>query len=482
MAGLVGAAVAVLLLAGLRARIRPGAALPPGNPAGDHAMLQIHEAGGLGGASRMRVTLWASGRAAFAPPDLVLREAHLDPAAVARLGRAAEVLFDLPDRLFGLCGDDVGATFFAVDGGRGHRSVEVCGMGLEQARPREHDREALDRLRALWRLVVAELPPALGDAPSFRPDEAVVETTPVDPDAEDVRARPEAQEAVRALVARVTREWPAPLTGHLTGAPARQAAALAHGAREVDAADPDAGPSGLFRIGAQVYRVGVRPVLPVLSLPSATWPEGGLPRHPRAVAYSAPGTPYRFAGVPQASVARWYRSAMAAKGWRLVKARGDELQVWLRAERPYFAIDPLIFYVFQPTSFYVWPLHVQGDVPPLPSRTIDGCLAPECQAMVDATVEEAAAWYREYLGYFGWREVGPDTYQKLRWWPPLRPGTPPPKGETRLRLRFAVQDGRPTGTPALEDLPPPGPVTSNRATRVPPGRPTPAPPTPTASA
>src|SRR5437867_309848 len=77
--------------------------VPGGRPAerGDRAVLQIHEGGGMGGFYRMRVTLWDSGRVAFTAPDLVLREAHLDPPTVGRVRRAADVLFDLPDRLVG---------------------------------------------------------------------------------------------------------------------------------------------------------------------------------------------------------------------------------------------------------------------------------------------------------------------------------------------------------------------------------------------
>jgi hypothetical protein len=83
LATALGGLAALLTLLGLLALVVPNAGGPV--EPGDQAVLQIHEGGGMGGFSRMRVTLWDSGRVAFTTPDFVLREAHLDAASVARL-------------------------------------------------------------------------------------------------------------------------------------------------------------------------------------------------------------------------------------------------------------------------------------------------------------------------------------------------------------------------------------------------------------
>ena len=72
------------------------------------------------------------------------------------------------------------------------------------------------------------------------------------------------------------------------------------------------------------------------------------------------------------------------------------------------------------------PIYVTADVPEPRWDSLEGCPARECAGTRDAPPAEMGAWYREHLGYLGWREVAPGTFRR---------------GERELRLQFEAAGG-----------------------------------------
>jgi hypothetical protein len=351
---------------------------------GDQAVLQIVQGGGMvvyfEAAKRVpEVTLWGDGRVVFVAPDGVIREARLEPATVDYLVDAATVLYDLADHYTAFLVSDAPSTLFSVETVRGRKTVRVYALNLEKAMPREQEPETMEKLRTLYKTVIKALPE---QAPMMQPDEVVVETGPVPEDAV------------------ATEAWPAEWVGHLKGKPARGAV------RRLGV-----GPAGLFRWNGEVHQVTIIPVLPLLHLPWSNWPRGGLPRHPAATAYNVPGTPYRFAGVSQAEVAAWYQESMRARGWQLATAEDAARQVWVR-ER--FFNDPIVEIHFESDHFSSQFVSVEDGIPRHPDGVLAGrsCESLDCQWVQRATPGEAAAWFRTYLGYLGWREEAPNVFRK----------------------------------------------------------------------
>jgi len=252
-------------------------------------------------------------------------------------------------------------------------------MNLEQAWPGEQNHETLERLRGIYRTATDALPK---DAGVMEPDEVVVETLAADGTA-------------------AAGEWPSNLVGHLHGDDARRAVRLS-----------GVGPMKAFKINDKTYGVKVTPVLPILSLPSQSWPEGGLPSFDSMIAYSAPSTPYRYDQTGPGDAAEFYRYAMLGRGWRLVKEEKDALQVWVRD--PSFD-DPIVILRFETEHMEIDLRQTHRGVPHHPKGVFGVCDGKYCELVNGEDADEVEAWFREYLGYLGWREVEPNTYERDDW-------------------------------------------------------------------
>jgi len=359
------------------------------------------------------VTLWDDGRALFGAPGAApYREARLGRDAVARLLASADVLYGMADFYAAAAITDAGSTGFTIERARGRKSVEVYALGLDAARPGEPHHAELEQLRALWREVEGALP---ASAPALRADdvdEVIVALSP------GIEWPPRSRPGMPSCAERgVTRTWPSDAVGRLTGAAARDAVRSA-----------GSGTLGEFCVDGQLQQVWVRPVLPVLSLPSRNWPSGGLPRHPAATAYDSGQVyayDYRAPGVPGGELAAWYRTAMAARGWRLAHDAPDR-QVWVRPRLE--EADPLVELRFADGGVEMRYVRVEQGVPHHPRGVLGGCAPPAgggCQ-LVNAPPDAARIWFREYLAYLGYVEVAPDVHQL---------------GPSALRLVFREEQG-----------------------------------------
>ncbi|GEM_PF-3526488 len=349
----------------------------------DRVVFQLFQGGGYGIPNRAadmvpQVTLWGDGRVVFTAADSIIREGRLGRAAVDRLVNASALLFDLEEHYMAFDGTDAGYTFFTVETATGRRSVSVYGMSLDKPWPGERERATLQKLRFLYKTVVALLPHRVPVMPA---DEVVVIVTPARDDIS------------------VAQDWPAHLTGYLKGKDAEESVRLV-----------GLGPAKPFRMDGKVQYVTVKPVLPILYLPWREWPQGGLPRHPAATAYNAPGQPYRFTGTVQLDVASWYRKAMADDGWKLVKEQGYDLQVWVRQK---YSSDPIVLLHFQSDHFKMQLLSVDlNGIPSYPDALIGGCEGQSCKLVKGDTMGQAEAWFREYMGYLGWTEKSENLYER----------------------------------------------------------------------
>lgn len=140
--------------------------------------------------------------------------------------------------------------------------------------------------------------------------------------------------------------------------------------------------------------------IPSIAVLNDDWPRGGLPSHPGVEAYPDPeiypAVEFRYAGLSQAEVMAWYKTEMFKYGWRLA-SEGDARQVWVRSPD---RSDPIIEMRFSPDRMFRTFVFVEFG---LPRYTQGG----------SPTDPERVAWYREYMGYLGWKHVGlgPYTYE-----------------------------------------------------------------------
>src|SRR5439155_18449502 len=194
--------------------------------------------------------------------------------------------------------------------------------------------------------------------------------------------------------------WPRDLTGHLTGERAQEAVRRR-------GLDPRA--DRWFLVEGVVHDVTVRPVLPLLYLPSNGPSLPVPPRYPSATAFTLPGYPYRFDGASQDAVVSWYRDTMPTAGWRLVREEGEKVQVWTWADYPY---SPIVKLRFAERSFMLEIVNVYTGPLPFPSDGSTGGIgcpaspsfSSSCISAWKTSAEELAAWLREHLGYLGWNE------------------------------------------------------------------------------
>jgi hypothetical protein len=185
--------------------------------------------------------------------------------------------------------------------------------------------------------------------------------------------------------------------------------------------------------------------IPSIAVLNDDWPKGGLPNHPEVEAYpdpeSYPAVEFRYAGLTQEEVMAWYNAEMPRYGWRLASA-GDARQVWVRSSE---SSDPIIEFRFAPDHFYRTFVFVELGIP----RYTRGSSPND---------PERVAWYREYMGYLGWREVGPYTYEneewrlRIDWRGNNKEGYYPWPEMTSIRV-----DPSGLPTPAPPDSPPPPP-------------------------
>jgi hypothetical protein len=195
----------------------------------DQVVLQLAHGGGFRMPDRVSneipdVTIWGNGRVVFAAPDGTVRDGLLSPDVVSRLVNHALLLYDLDDEYAAAQHTDDATATFTVLTDRGRKTVSVYAlhpMGTEVP-------AQFASLAALWKAAQAALP---ADAPALVPS------------AVDVRTYYAAEPA--------SGDWPAELTGRLTGEAAQRAVALA-----------GMGEAKVFRVGDQVQRVLVIPVLP----------------------------------------------------------------------------------------------------------------------------------------------------------------------------------------------------------------------------
>ncbi len=390
----------------------------PSSTPDDRPVLQINSGGGMvmlahPAAQIPDITIWASGRVVFEAPDRVIREGRLSAETVAALLARAAVLYELEDRYSACSCAHVGGTTFAVATERGRKSVYVYGFGPEPWSGEERF-EATDQLRALYRAAQEVLP---REAPVMRPSEAVVRIRPLDRREVEQLADYDIQPGV----------WPPDLTGSLTGDAARRAAELR-----------GLGPTpGVFRLNGEPVEVLVLPVLPLLASGDAD----DLPVHPAATAYIGHddrGTPYRAPGVAQAELYAWYREAMREAGWRQTGAREPDLQAWLRGQGYSGSSEQLAVFRFGNGRFTVerdWMPSIPADSIVFPPNGSTGRDCPADVCVRGLAPAEVAAWYREYLGYQGWTEVGPNTYIRRS---PNETGLAPGYRELRLELTPAT--------------------------------------------
>jgi hypothetical protein len=194
---------------------------------------------------------------------------------------------------------------------------------------------------------------------------------------------------------------------------------------------------GVFRLNGEPVSVLVLPVLPILAT-------GGddLPVHPAATAYigdHGTATPYRAPGVSQAELYAWYLGAMPTAGWRRSGGREPEVQAWVRGQGYSGSSLTLELAILR---FRAEQLSVERHwLPSIPADSIvsppNGFTGRDCPADVcirGVQPEDAAGWYREYLGYQGWVEAGSNTYIRRS---PGEGGQAPGYRELRLELRPA---------------------------------------------
>jgi hypothetical protein len=414
----------------------------------DPVILQISVVGGMmGGAGIPKLTLFESGHVVFwgyvNSYDLVIRETRLAPSALGQVRASAAALYDLPDDRYDLCiCDDVPSTIVAVDGERGRRTVYAYGFGPSPI-PAEWDPgpEVAVTLRRIYQTAWSALP---DNAPAMRPTEVVVQTHET-----------HAPAAVRDSIARIE-PWPRDLVGHLTGERAQEALRAANWTGE---------PYRWFLVDGVIHEVIVRPVLPLLHLPSNERGRHIPPRYPSATAFNLPGHPYRFEGASQAAVVRWYRETMPTAGWRLVREEGESVQVWTWADYPH---SPIVKLRFAERSFTLEIVNVYGEPLPFPADGGGGgigCTTSSCISVSQTSPHALAAWMREHLAYlrwneeplgYFWRESSPPVYG-----PPFDATAGGPSLAPRLEhegFRLEVQASE-TGAVAIahrELVPPPG--------------------------
>lgn len=195
----------------------------------DQVVLQLDHGGGFRMPDRVSneipdVTVWGNGRVVFAAADGTVCDGRLAPDVVAKLVNQALLLYDLDDHYdAALHTDDATATFTVLTD-RGRKTVSVYAlypMGKDVP-------QQFAPLATLWAAAQAALPT---DAPELVPS------------AVDVRTF-QGEEPV-------TGDWPAELTGRLSGDAALRAVNLA-----------GLGEARTFRVGDRVQRVILIPVLP----------------------------------------------------------------------------------------------------------------------------------------------------------------------------------------------------------------------------
>lgn len=195
----------------------------------NQVVLQLAHGGGFRMPDRVSneipdVTIWGNGRVIFAASDGTVRDGRLSPDAVGRLINHALLLYGYEDRYDAATHTDDATATFTVLTDRGRKTVSVYAlhpMGTEVA-------AQFAPLVTLWKAVQAALP---ADA---------LELVPA---AVDVRTY-HGEEPVAG-------DWPAELTGRLTGDAALRAVKLA-----------GLGEAKTFRVGDRAQRVLLVPVLP----------------------------------------------------------------------------------------------------------------------------------------------------------------------------------------------------------------------------
>ena len=382
------------------------------------AVLQLGYGGGLGGVPLgppggpdlvTSLTLWDDGRVVFRPSRGEYREARLSAESVDAVLTVASDLYALGDYYAASGATDGASSGLTVETARGRKTVEAYGMNPYAARPGEGSHAELERLRAVWRYAVAALP---ADARALAPDDVIVSLSP------GIGRSFPGDQSCAALDVR--REWPSSFVGRLTGHAVREAVELA-----------GVGPTTLFCLDGAIQQVSLRPILPSLSAPGRNWPYGGLARHSSATAYETGEyfvSLYRAPGVSQADLVAYYRTEMDVRGWRLAGETGNDRQVWVRPRL--YEPAPIVEMRFGAGQVEVRYISHEGGIPRPPSGVLGACAGPMCQ-VVPATPEILTAWFREYLGYVGWAEIGPDLYQ--REWTLLRLELSPESGGTAVR-------------------------------------------------
>ncbi len=136
---------------------------------------------------------------------------------------------------------------------------------------------------------------------------------------------------------------------------------------------------------------------------------------------------------------------MPADGWRLASISPDAGQVWVRVAYPH---DPVVKLRFEPDhyrlivieSFYLVPRAPKG-----PFGNIGSGGGPRWWGAHSMRPEELEAWYREHLGYLGWREAEVNAYWRerpLREYPPILHSDLVRKEYEALRFTFTIEEGR----------------------------------------
>jgi hypothetical protein len=208
--------------------VEGGVAVNPKYPQ-EQVVLQLFHGGGFRMPDRVSneipdVTIWGNGRVIFAAPDGTVRDGKLAADAVSRLVGQALILYDMQDEYAAAQHTDDATAMFTVLTDRGRKTVSVYAL-----HPMGEDvPQQFASLAALWKAAQAALP---ADAPQLKPS------------AVDVRTFYSEEPAVG--------DWPAELTGRLTGEAAQRAVGLA-----------GLGEFKTFRVGDRAQRVMVLPVLP----------------------------------------------------------------------------------------------------------------------------------------------------------------------------------------------------------------------------
>lgn len=338
------------------------------------------------------VTLWEDGRAVFVADGKFL-EAQLEASLVDRLVDAAVFLYELDDSISLYPIVSLPATWFTVESVLGNRkTVEVYGMTLEGEWPPESDffytsqLNTVEKLRDLWQVVKDSLPV---NAPIMQPGEVTVKAYPY---------------YIQELRSEDFPEWPLELEGYLQGEAAKEAIQLAGIGAERSYTER------LYRVDGEVHVVEVVPVLP--SLHEIRW-RWEFPRHPEATRYNISdpsyGSVYLFSGISQEEMVSWYEVAMADQGWNLVKEEELSLQVWVSLRYG----GAIVELRFCPNNLFRKQIYVENDVPRYPGGILGGCEGSWCQLLKDITLEEAQAWFNEYMGYLGWFEESPNIYFRM---------------------------------------------------------------------